>query len=128
MILDFSLQEVTPYVTKIPLYQAPFVVIMNKEAYEELPDEYKAVIDEYGTRQASIAFAERVDQFVDECNDTFLSEGGEVIELTDEALKEFQVIADEYAAKWGETNRSGSFDANKFYESSKESYNKHATK
>jgi TRAP-type C4-dicarboxylate transport system substrate-binding protein len=126
MITDYSLQEVTPYVTKLDLYQSPFVLVMNKDVYDSLPAEYQAVFDEYSTREASLEIAEKIDQYVEDCYNEFVESGSEVIEVSDADYAEFKSVADDWASKWASQYTTDDFDAEEYYQFAADAYAKYA--
>ena len=126
MIVDYSLQEVTPYCVKVPLYQAAFVMVMNKDTFNSLPEEYQEVLASYSTREASVDFARQIDAYVEECDEQFAAAGGEIIDLTDAQLAEFRTAAEQYAETWAESNSTADFDAGEYYDFCFNSYANHA--
>ena len=127
MILDYSLTEVTPYCLELPLYQAPFVVVMNKDKYNSLPAEYQAVLDEYATREASLEMAREFDQYVNQCAGQFTDGGSQVTSLSDAAYAEFKAVADDYANRWAQEHGFDSFDAAAYYQFCADAYEKYAS-
>lgn len=125
-IIDYSLTEVTPYKIEMGLFHAPFVVVMNKDVYNSLPDEYKAALDEFATREASVAFAQITDQYVEECQQTFEDGGGQVLSISDSAYAEFKEAADAYAEDWIADRSKNGFDARSYYNFCSEAYQKYA--
>ena len=125
-IVDYSLAEVTPYMLDMPLYQAPFVIVMNKEVYDSMPAEYQAVFDEYATREASLSLASEVDAYVTQCQQAYEADGGEVLELSDAAYEEFRGVAEAYADGWADQNAKDGFDADAYYQFCMDAYAKYA--
>lgn len=127
MLVDFSWTEITDYKNMIPLYQAAFVVAINKDVYNSLPDETKEVLDSYATREHSLELARKVDAYVEECDAAFTESGGTVVELTDDQLAAFQPAVDEYVANWVKTYTTGDFDAQQYYDFCVDAYAKYAS-
>lgn len=125
-IIDYSLSEVTPYKIEMGLFHAPFVVVVNKEVYNSLPAEYQAVLDEYATREASLAFAEVTDQYVAQCQQMFEDAGGQVLTISDSAYAEFKATATEYAESWIADRSKNGFDARAYYDFCSAAYQKYA--
>jgi TRAP-type C4-dicarboxylate transport system substrate-binding protein len=125
-IIDFSLAEVTPYMVDMPLYQAPFVMVMNKDKYDSLPAEYQAVFDEYSTRAASLTLANGIDQYVEDCQKTYEEAGGQVLSISDSSYEEFKAVATAYADRWAEQYTTDTFDAQAYYDFCAEAYAKYA--
>ena len=125
-IIDYSLTEVTPYMVDMPLYQAPFVMVMNKDTYDALPAEYQAVFNAYATREASLAFASEIDQYVEDCQQTYEAAGVEVLSIADSAFNEFKTVADAYADTWAQEHTTDSFDAQSYYDFCSQAFAKYA--
>lgn len=97
VLKDFKLAEVTKYVTDYPLTITTFVAVMNKDKWEELPDDVKKIIDELND-EMSVFTGRYLDEHVEEVMKwSQETEGLEVISLSeeeanrwDEKLKEFQ--------------------------------------
>ncbi|SDN56539.1 TRAP-type C4-dicarboxylate transport system, substrate-binding protein [Lutimaribacter pacificus] len=81
----FRLNEVAPNVTNTKFIAQPMAVLMNKGAYDSLPDADKAVIDEMSGRATAEWIASVVDE-TDASNEAAFRDAGEVtfIDLTDE--------------------------------------------
>ncbi|MCM2561679.1 TRAP transporter substrate-binding protein [Lutimaribacter sp. EGI FJ00015] len=81
----FRLNEVAPNVTNTNFIAQPMAVLMNKTAYDSLPDSDKAVIDEMSGRATAEWIASVIDE-TDAVNEAAFREEGEVtfIDLTDE--------------------------------------------
>ena len=110
-ICNFSLEEITSYYTDFPLYDGPFALIMNKEQWESLPEEYQKAIDELSGKEASLGAAQAFADDVAKKREQIVAAGGEFVEVTDAAAAEFAVEADKAAAKWVETMTKDGFDA-----------------
>lgn len=110
-IIDFSLQEVTKYKLDLGIFQATFCTIMNKDKYNSLPAELQAILDEYSTREQSVAFATVFDNYVTECDQKFVDAGGIVVEPTEAQVEEYRVSADAYTEQWIKDHTTADFDA-----------------
>ena len=110
-ICNFSLEEITSYYTDFPLYDGPFALIMNKEQWESLPEEYQKAIDELSGKEASLGAAQAFADDVAVKREQIVAAGGEFVEVSAEAAAEFAVEADKAAAKWVETMTKDGFDA-----------------
>lgn len=119
-ITNFSLQEVTSYYTDYPMYDGPFGLIMNKTAWDSLPAEYQQIIEGLSGREGSISAAQCFANAVEVSRGVIEAAGGEFVQLTDEAIAEFQVEADKYAEKWAESTGGAGFDAGAYLEKAKE--------
>lgn len=109
-ITNFSLEEVTKYYTDLPMYDGPFGLIMNKEAWDSLPAKYQQIIDSYSGFNGSLGAAQTFADAVKVARDKIVAAGGEFVTVTPEALTEFQVEADKYAGGWA-SGIGGSIDA-----------------
>ncbi|MCD7927526.1 MAG: TRAP transporter substrate-binding protein [Oscillospiraceae bacterium] len=111
----WSLYEVTDYYTEMPFYVAPWVILMNMDSWNELPEDLQEIINGLSDRQRSLDFAEVNEQEADETREMAVSEyGATIIEPTDEQLATFQPAADEYIQDWIDTYGSDTFDAEEY--------------
>lgn len=110
-ICNFSLEEITSYYTDYALYDGPFALIMNKEKWESLPEEYQKAIEELSGKEASMGAAQAFADDVAAKREQIVAAGGEFVELSDEAIAEFNVEADKAADKWVESMSKNGFDA-----------------
>lgn len=102
-ITNFSLEEVTKYYTDLQMYDGPFGLIMNKAAWDSLPEQYQNAIDEVSGITGSVAAAQSSIDAVEVARQTIIAAGGEFVSVTDEAIAEFQIEADKYAASWADS-------------------------
>ncbi len=119
-ITNFSLEEVTKYYTDLPMYDGPFALIMNLEAWNSLPKEYQDAIDALSGKEASVGAAQAFADAVDVARGDIVAAGGEFVSVTDEAKAEFAVEADKIAATWSEQQSVNGFDAAAFLAKAKE--------
>ena len=115
-VKSYTLQEVVDYCIEIPVNVGVFMVVMNKEKWESLPEEYQEIMDELWGREASIDIAEL---YVEDANDAIEAAeelGVEFIEPTDEAYAEFESVAEEYVENWIAENTTDTFDAQAYYD------------
>jgi TRAP-type C4-dicarboxylate transport system substrate-binding protein len=124
-IPDYSLTEVTPYVTDMYLYQGPFVTIMNKETYNSLPREYQAAFDAWTGREASLKFADMYQTTADANMQDFLKTSQKVA-VSAAARAEFQKAADAFGADWAAKQSVAGFDAKAYYDFCRNAYKKYA--
>jgi len=109
-ITNFSLEEVTKYYTDFPMYDGPFGLIMNKDAWDSLPKEYQDIIEGLSGFQGSLGAAQCFADAVEVARGTIVAAGGEFITLTPDAIAEFQIEADNFANGWA-GSIGGSIDA-----------------
>ena len=82
------------------LYTAAFVFTMNKDSYDALPDDLKAVIDANSGPELAAMMGRAHD--VDDIRGREIAEanGNSIIELNDEERAKFQVVADSVVQDW----------------------------
>lgn len=110
-ICNFSLETVTKYYTDMVMYNGPFALIMNKDRWDSLPEEYKTAIEGISGKEASLGAAEAFAADVELKREKIVEAGGEFVEVTAEAEAEFKVAADAYAETWIEQQSANGFDA-----------------
>jgi len=116
-----TLYEVFDYEIMLPFYTNPFIIMMNKDSYNNIPDEYKAAFDEiWCSDDASFGFAKVFANETIESRALGRDEYG--IEEVIPDLASFQVFADEYIAKWSADNSTATFDAGAYFELVQELY------
>ncbi|QYK42367.1 MAG: TRAP transporter substrate-binding protein [Paracoccaceae bacterium] len=83
-----------------PLYTSVFLMAMNKDVYDRLPDDLKAVIDANSGAEFS-AFAARESQAADEpARAATLAMGNNIIELTPDQIAEWKAAAQPTVEAW----------------------------
>lgn len=110
-ICNFSLEEITKYYTDLALYDGPFALIMNKDKWDSLPDEYKTAIESVSGKEASLGAAQAFAEDVAAKRQQIIDAGGEFVTVSDEAQAEFAVAADAYAETWVQQQTKDGFDA-----------------
>lgn len=103
---SFNLYEVINYCTELSTFCGPFLVLMNKNTWNELPAEYQEVIDNVWNREASLAVAQ---VFADDAatgRAKAIEEGVEIIALDEASAAEFQHVADNYVDQWVTDNNA----------------------
>jgi len=105
---DFKFAELCKYVTMTETVIYPFAVVMNKQKYDQLPDDVKKVFDELGQEQV-LWTGKYMDQHVKESIEwSKTKQGVEVIELTAEQKqtwnKMLEPIVDEWIKQASENN------------------------
>lgn len=108
----WSLYEVTDYYTEMPFYVAPWMLLMNMDSWNELPEDLQEIINGLSDRDRSIEFAKVSEQEADETRELAVKEhGATIIEPNEEQLATFQPAADAYAVEWVQKYATDSFDA-----------------
>ncbi len=110
-ITNFKLQEVTKYVTDMPLYDGAFGLIMNWDKWNSLPPEYQKVFEETTQKMGSLAAAKNFSDAATASHQVMADAGVQWVTVTDEAKAEFQKAADEVIAGWPATVKVPNFDA-----------------
>ncbi len=118
-ICNFSLEEITKYYTDYPLYDGPFALIMNKDQWNALPEEYQKAIDGVSGKEASLGAAKAFADDVAAKRQQIVDAGGQFVELSDEAVSELKVDADNYADTWVNNMSKDGFDAAAYLDDAK---------
>ena len=82
-IQAFRLDEIVNTHTYVPFYNAAFVVTMNKDKYESLPDDLKKVIDDNSGAQMGIKASKIFDRVNAEVKQAAIDKGDTMIEIPD---------------------------------------------
>ncbi len=105
-----------------------FLYAMNKERYESLPDDLKAVID----ANSGAAIAKKVGQIWDEVEAPGIAaqikSGGTITQLSPEAKAEFDAASASVVTRWIEETRGKGFDGQALVEAARASVAKYAPK
>ena len=124
----FKLWELLDYYTnEMIIYEGVFLLGMNNDKWNSLPQEYKDVLTETTGRAGSIATGDAFFAENERCKQIALSENpnAQLITPAPEAVAEFKAIADEYAASWAAKNSTSTFDAQVFLNNAQASAEKH---
>jgi TRAP-type transport system periplasmic protein len=107
---DFKYADICKYVTMTDTVVYPFAVVMNKQKWEQLPDDVKAVMDELIEEQ-SIWTGQYMDEHVKESMEYSVNEEGvEVIELSAQDKAELGAMLAPMVVEWIQQN-SANIDA-----------------
>jgi len=105
--------ELVGYHTEFPgdaLYIATFVMAMNQDSYDSLPEDLQAIIDERSGLEFS-AFAGRVMQDYDApAREVAEDRGNEIITLDEAQMEEWRAAADPITAGWIEEMEAAGID------------------
>jgi TRAP-type C4-dicarboxylate transport system substrate-binding protein len=82
------------------LYNLYFIWAMNREVYEGLPDDLRAVIDANSGYEASVWAGRAHDMGDIEGRDAMVASGNQVAELSAQATAQVQALGDEVVAEW----------------------------
>jgi TRAP-type transport system periplasmic protein len=104
----FRLDEVAPSITDIRFTASPMAILMNKAAYESLPEEDRAVIDSMSGRTAAEWVASIVDTKDAEIEKAFREKGNVTfIDLDDAQREKWNEALAGAPALWAEENAGG---------------------
>jgi len=96
----FRLGEVANYVTVgMKTTNSPFFIVMNRDAWSDLTDEQKAVVEDAGKQASLNGQAMQLRVAADGIDSFGAAAGKEVIRLTAEQAAPFDAIADQVTAK-----------------------------
>jgi TRAP-type C4-dicarboxylate transport system substrate-binding protein len=109
-ITNFKLEEVTKYVTDMPLYDGAFGLVMNWDKWNSLPPEYQKVFEETTQKSGSLAAAQNFSDAATAAHKTMKDAGVQWVTVSDEARARFQKAADVVIAAWPETVKVENFD------------------
>ena len=106
------------YMEGMPTYEGVFILGMNREKYDSLPQEYKDVLDQLSGRERSISFGQSFFDAYLNSKEVILAAvpDAEIITPNPEAIAQFKAVADEYAKGWAEKNSTSTFDAQTYLE------------
>ncbi|MCK2046227.1 TRAP transporter substrate-binding protein [Chromohalobacter moromii] len=77
----FRVNELVNYHTEVPLYDLALIATMNKDDYENLPDDLKKVVDEHSGMEWSMKAASVYDELIKEGRQEALDAGDEIITI-----------------------------------------------
>ncbi len=113
-IANFKLQEVTRYITDMPLYDGAFGLVMNWDKWNSLPAEYQKIIESATQRSGSLAAAQDFSDAAAEARKVIADAGCTWVTVTPEARAGFQKAADAVIARWPEGIKKDNFDAESY--------------
>ena len=130
IVLPLKLQELTKYSVEgadgSRFGTSVFLFAMNKERYEALPADLKAVID----ANSGAALAEEIGKVWDDVEApgkaAQLSSGGEIIELDAAQKERFDALGEKVVARWVEEASSNGIDAQALVEAARAAVGKHS--
>jgi TRAP-type C4-dicarboxylate transport system substrate-binding protein len=126
-IATFSLDEQLNYYMDLPLYEGVFILGMNWDSWNQLPEEYQTAIESVSLRTGSISVAEQFNDAAMEHKDEILAAGGTLVEPSDQLTEALQAAADSYAQEWAAANTTDDFDAEAYYEEAAQLADTYAT-
>lgn len=110
----FSLFEVAPYLGKVDMGAAPLVYLVNKRAFDSLPEDLQTILlEELGPKLEELT-SEIYSSLAEDAIDTFASEveksGGRVIVPSEKAMEEFRRPTRSIWEDWIETANKRGYD------------------
>ena len=103
--------EPAPYVTKLGVSVTPVVPIMNKEFYEDLPDDLKTIFDEELNPRLTELFTESYEKELEASYaelEKAVDGRGEVITLPEEEMAKFKGLGEDAWTAWiADANKKG---------------------
>ena len=124
----FKLYETLNYFMEgMPIYEGVFILGMNQDKYDSLPQAYKDVLDETTGRAGSVAFGDTFYEAAEASKIAIfkVKPGVTVVNAAPEAIAEFKAIADEFAKGWADENSKNGFDAQAYLDKALELTAKH---
>jgi TRAP-type C4-dicarboxylate transport system substrate-binding protein len=103
-----------------------FIFTMNKQRYESLPDDFKAIIDAHSGANIAGEIGRVWDEVEKPGYDATVAAGNEIIELTPEAQAEFDAKAQEVEARWIAEADARGLDGAALVEAAKAAVAKHS--
>jgi TRAP-type C4-dicarboxylate transport system substrate-binding protein len=103
-----------------------FIFTMNKERYDSLPDDLKAIIDAHSGSDIAAATGRLWDEVEQPGYDATVAAGNEIIELTPEAQAAFDAAAATVEARWIEEATAQGIDGAALVAAAKEAVARHS--
>ncbi|MDO4433956.1 MAG: TRAP transporter substrate-binding protein [Alysiella sp.] len=103
IVPTLKLHEMTKYHSEInspELYSALFVVAMNKQRYESLPENLRQVIDKHSGEEFAASIGKAWDESVQAAREQAVKRGNAINEITGEQLAEIQKVAGKVESDW----------------------------
>ena len=104
-MVSFGLQEVTKYLVTYPVYCGPYYLMMNRDSFNELPEDLQNLILEHSGRETSREFAWVFEYDENRGYEACVAAGCEPINLSDEATAEFESYNESLLGAWEENNK-----------------------
>lgn len=123
----FSLDEQLNYYMDLPLYEGVFVLGMNWDSWNALPEEYQQAIESVSLRTGSVSVAEQFNDAAMAHKEEILGAGGNLVAPSEQLTAAMQAAADAYAQEWAANNSTEAFDAEVYYEQASQLADTYAT-
>ncbi len=99
-VMKFNLEEIISYMTVLPMYSYPVVVLMNKERWEELPEYLQKKLLEHCGKEGSLKIAASLDDISNEYYNKVAENGVTVITPDESQILTFLPEAAAYTDQW----------------------------
>ncbi len=109
-IMAFSLWDVLDYAMDAKVSYSNQALLMNWDSYNELPDDLKAIIDEYSGEFAAIMAGEYWDSSIEQSRALAAEAGVEIYEASPEVQKALEEAAAYGWEKWAEDMNAEGYD------------------
>lgn len=123
----FKLYESVKSHTEVALGASPAMFVMNKKAYESLPDDLKRIIDDHSGMKLSARLGKIWDEDVDKSRAAALQKGNEQQNLSANELAQWKAAVKPVIDSWISTNEKRG-NSRKVYEDALELTGQHGAK
>jgi TRAP-type C4-dicarboxylate transport system substrate-binding protein len=113
-ITNFKLQEVTKYMTDMPMYNGAFGLVMNWDKWNSLPTEYQKVFEETTQRAGSLKAAQDFEKAVEAAKKIIAAAGCKIVTVSDDNKAKFEKAAEKIISAWPSTVKVEGLDAKEF--------------
>jgi TRAP-type transport system periplasmic protein len=117
--IGMKMFEPAPYVTKLGVSVTPLVPVMNKDFFNELPDDLKKLFEEDLNPKFAELFTQNYTNLLEESYKTLekeVSGKGEIITLSDEEMKNFKEAGNTAWDAWIKDANAKGYDGEKMVE------------
>lgn len=110
---NFGVIDVTKYHLDVPFSAVSFVLVMNKDRYDAMSPEQKAVIDAHCNAETALKFFDAPQKFEEEgmARLRALKDGREIVEPSPEVMAEWKTAAEPVREEWAKEVAAKGFDA-----------------
>lgn len=119
-IKSFNLHEVTDNYMDMAVYLGPYYLMMNKNSFENLPEDLQKIIMDNSTREASLELAYIYESDELEGLQLCVDSGGNIVHITDDAKEKFAEAGKSVSDEWIKNNTTNDFDAAAYLEKARQ--------
>lgn len=123
---SYNLVEVTDSYLELPICVGPFMLAMNTETWNSLPEDLQQIIMDCSDRETSRGAAEVFEEDAASTVEEIKAAGADIIVPDDATKAEFQVAADAYNETWAAKNSADGFDGAEYLQNFKDAVMKYA--